>query len=44
MTTVEVTDPRQHNLVLQEWEKGYTLHDNVLRPAKVAVGKLLAED
>jgi molecular chaperone GrpE len=37
-------DPRQHNLVLQEWEKGYTLHDNVLRPAKVAVGKLLAED
>jgi molecular chaperone GrpE len=44
MTTVEVTDSRQHNLVLQEWEKGYTLHDNVLRPAKVAVGKLLAED
>ena len=44
ITTVEVTDPRQHNLVLQEWEKGYTLHDNVLRPAKVAVGKLLAED
>jgi molecular chaperone GrpE len=44
MTTVEVTDPRQHNLVLQEWEKGYTLHDNVLRPAKVAVGKLRAED
>jgi molecular chaperone GrpE len=44
MTTVEVNDPRQHNLVLQEWEKGYTLHDKVLRPAKVAVGKLLAED
>jgi molecular chaperone GrpE len=44
MTTVEVTDPHQHNLVMQEWEKGYTLHDNVLRPAKVAVGKLLAED
>jgi molecular chaperone GrpE len=44
MTTVEVTDPHQHNLVLQEWEKGYTLHGNVLRPAKVAVGKLLAED
>jgi molecular chaperone GrpE len=44
MTTVEVTDPLQHNLVLQEWEKGYTLHDNVLRPARVAVGKLLAED
>ena len=44
ITTLEVTDPRQHNLVLQEWEKGYTLHDNVLRPAKVAVGKLLAED
>jgi molecular chaperone GrpE len=44
MTTVEVTDPCQHNLVLQEWEKGYTLHDKVLRPAKVAVGKLLAED
>jgi molecular chaperone GrpE len=44
ITTLEVTDPRQHNLVLQEWEKGYTLHDNVLRPAKVAVGKLQAED
>jgi len=44
ITTLEVTDPRQHNLVLQEWEKGYTLHDNVLRPAKVAVGKLRAED
>lgn len=44
ITTVEVTDSRQHNLVLQEWEKGYTLHDNILRPAKVAVGKLLAED
>jgi molecular chaperone GrpE len=44
MTTIEVTDPHQHNLVLQEWEKGYSLHDNVLRPAKVAVGKLLAED
>jgi len=44
MTTVEVSDPRQQNLVLQEWEKGYTLHDKVIRPAKVAVGKLLAED
>jgi molecular chaperone GrpE len=44
ITTLEVTDPCQHNLVLQEWEKGYSLHDNVLRPAKVAVGKLLAED
>lgn len=44
VTTVEVSDPRQRNLVLQEWEKGYTLHDKVLRPAKVAVGKLLAED
>jgi molecular chaperone GrpE len=44
VTTMEVTDPHQHNLILQEWEKGYTLHDNVLRPAKVAVGKLLAED
>ena len=44
MATLEVDDPRQHNLVLQEWEKGYTLHDKLLRPAKVAVGKLLAED
>jgi molecular chaperone GrpE len=44
VTTVEVTDPSQHNLILQEWEKGYTLHDKVLRPAKVAVGKLRAED
>jgi molecular chaperone GrpE len=44
VTTTQVEDPRQHNLVLQEWEKGYTLHDKVLRPAKVAVGKMLAED
>jgi len=44
VTTAEVSDPQQHNLILQEWEKGYTLHDKVLRPAKVAVGKLLAED
>jgi molecular chaperone GrpE len=44
VTTVEVTDSCQHNLILQEWEKGYTVHDKVLRPAKVAVGKLLAED
>ena len=44
VTTVEVSEPQQRNLVLQEWEKGYTLHDKVLRPAKVAVGKLVAED
>jgi molecular chaperone GrpE len=44
VTTLPVDDPSQHNLVLQEWEKGYTLHDKVLRPAKVAVGKMLAED
>lgn len=44
VTTVEISDPQQQNLVLQEWEKGYTLHDKILRPAKVAVGKLRAED
>jgi molecular chaperone GrpE len=44
ITTVEVTDPSQHNLVLQEWQKGYTLHEKLLRPAKVVVGKMLAED
>jgi molecular chaperone GrpE (heat shock protein) len=44
ITTVEVTDPSQHNLVLQEWEKGYTLQEKLLRPAKVVVGKMLAED
>lgn len=44
ITTIQVEDPSQHNLVLQEWEKGYTLHDKVLRPAKVAVGKKLAEE
>lgn len=44
MTTVAVQDPNEHNLVLQEWEKGYTLHDKVLRPAKVAVGNMGAED
>jgi molecular chaperone GrpE (heat shock protein) len=42
--TTQVNDPHQHNLVLQEWEKGYTLREKVLRPAKVAVGKMLAED
>jgi molecular chaperone GrpE len=41
---VEVSDPAQHNLVLQEWQKGYTLQDKVLRPAKVAVGRMVAED
>jgi molecular chaperone GrpE len=41
---VEVSDSAQHNLVLQEWQKGYTLHEKVLRPAKVAVGRMLAED
>ena len=41
---LEVTEASQDNLVLQEWEKGYTLHAKVLRPAKVAVGKLSAED
>jgi molecular chaperone GrpE (heat shock protein) len=41
---VEVSDPAQHNLVLQEWQKGYTLHEKVVRPAKVAVGRMLAED
>jgi molecular chaperone GrpE len=41
---VEVSDPAQQNLVLQEWQKGYTLHGKVLRPAKVAVGRMLAED
>jgi molecular chaperone GrpE len=41
---VEVSDPAQQNLVLQEWQKGYTLHEKVLRPAKVAVGRMLAED
>jgi molecular chaperone GrpE (heat shock protein) len=44
MTTLEVQDPGQNNLVLQEWEKGYSLHDKILRPAKVVVGKLGAED
>ena len=44
ITTVEVTDPSQHNLVLQEWQKGYTLHEKLLRPAKVVVGNMPAED
>lgn len=44
MAMVDVKDPSQDNRVLQEWEKGYTFHDKVLRPAKVAVGKMVAED
>lgn len=44
IATVTVKEPSQDNLVLQEWEKGYTLHEKVLRPAKVAVAKLAPED
>ncbi|MGM5488744.1 MAG: nucleotide exchange factor GrpE [Nanobdellota archaeon] len=29
----------QDNIVLQEFQKGYTLHGKVIRPAKVKVGK-----
>jgi molecular chaperone GrpE len=39
MTAIQVDDPSQHNLVVQVLREGYTIGDQVLRPAGVAVGK-----
>jgi len=35
----EETEEHEESVVLEEYQKGYTLHDRVLRPAKVKVAK-----
>lgn len=40
---MEVTDPSQDGVVLEELCQGYTLGEEVLRPSQVAVGKLKSE-
>ncbi len=37
---VEVTDPKQDDVVISVLQKGYKVHDKIIRPAKVRVGKL----
>jgi molecular chaperone GrpE len=37
--TVEATDDFEHNTVIKELLRGYTLHDRILRPAMVVVAK-----
>lgn len=37
--TVEVPDDEQENLVKRVYAKGYKLHDRLIRPANVTVGK-----
>lgn len=34
----EVADPAQDQIILQELQRGYKMHDKVLRPAKVKIG------
>ncbi len=36
---VTVDDSLEHETVLEDFMKGYTLHDRVLRPSKVRIGK-----
>lgn len=36
---VTVDDSLEHETVLEDFIKGYTLHDRVLRPSKVRIGK-----
>lgn len=38
MQEEETLDPKQDNSILEEYQKGYMIHDKVLRPAKVKVG------
>lgn len=39
MEAVEVVESKQDNLVVREVRQGYYLHDTLLRPAQVVVGK-----
>lgn len=43
VTTVPVTDPARDHVVLGVIKHGYTIGDEVLRPAQVAVGRLSTE-
>jgi molecular chaperone GrpE len=40
VAAIEVKDPAQDGLVLEEMEKGYRLRGTLLRPARVQVGRL----
>ena len=40
MEAIPVTDPAEDDTVLELIEKGYMLHDRILRPAKVKIGHL----
>ncbi|MEK6546106.1 MAG: nucleotide exchange factor GrpE [Nitrospinota bacterium] len=40
---VEVNSEDKDNIVTDELEKGYRIRDRLLRPAKVRVGKYVAE-
>ncbi|OGF51880.1 nucleotide exchange factor GrpE [Candidatus Giovannonibacteria bacterium RIFCSPLOWO2_02_FULL_43_11b] len=35
---VEINDPEKENIIIENLQKGWRLHDKVLRPAKVKVG------
>ncbi|MBN2551578.1 MAG: nucleotide exchange factor GrpE [Spirochaetales bacterium] len=41
---VEETDQHDSEIVLEDYQKGYLLHDRVLRPAKVKVARPVAPD
>ena len=36
----EVEDPQQEGVILEEWQKGYQFHGNLLRASRVKVAKL----
>jgi len=38
----EVKDPLKENIIVQECQKGYRFHDNLLRPSRVRVAKVKA--
>ncbi|MBN1780125.1 nucleotide exchange factor GrpE [bacterium] len=38
----ETPDPGQEGLIVEEWQKGYRFHDQLLRPSRVKVAKAKA--
>jgi len=36
----EIADPEKEGTILEEWQKGYCFHGNLLRPSRVKVAKL----
>ena len=40
----EVNDEAQDDTVLEELQKGYRMHDKVIRPARVKIGHFLSDD